>query len=703
MMNYSRNLRCFFKSTTITVFVLILFFSSSRVNAQGYMKLCTSGISLENAGSLDEAIAKYTTAITLKPNVWNAYSYRAKVYYRKGKYDQAIVDISKAIELSPKKLFLYHVRANCYLAKDNYEKAIPDYNMTLLKTKASDKQVYQTYMYRGESYYFNKQYSEAVSDFTKSMQLYIKQSLTIPSYAYYYRALCYYELKKYTEAISEFDIVLSASPSNVYAIFYQGLCYNKSGETAKAKASALKLIELDPSKEIYFSGEHMLDIFDLEARRKIVNQSLDIARKDIKEYKSNTTSTIGTIKLTEAFAQLDKAWFYSSGIEKEDSDRRDTILDRIGYVYSVMKEKPELPELARKYLVQANAATENKKYSDAIASFNKAISIAPYYPLAYYNRSLVYELLSSYKDAIADMKKYIELDPAATNLRAAQDKIYEWEGNTKSTGSYAFSSADGKNNAISNTEANMNTMAIEIENVIGNKIETENKATDGFYIGYGLNLPRGNYGLVPRIDVSSADSTAWKDAIFDEGKLGVQSGYYIEIGGGLNLAESHAKVKFYYNPIALCFSKNKISWMEKSGSLFSSSSTDSTKAYYVLEVAQRYGISYEPITKLVAAFYYRPAIAIPISNYKISYISATDATAFSLIGENKSVMAFSHTLGFSISYSFITLSYESYFVKMRHSFTAKYHGPNPADIEQVTTFNGKVPMRTSRIGISIHF
>jgi hypothetical protein len=249
----------------------------------------------------------------------------------------------------------------------------------------------------------------------------------------------------------------------------------------------------------------------------------------------------------------------------------------------------------------------------------------------------------------------------------------------------------------------MNSMAIDIENVIGNKIETENKATDGFFIGYGLSLPRGNYGLVPRIDISSTDSTAWKEAIFEDGKIGAQSGYYLEIGGGLNLAESHAKVKFYYNPIVLCFAKNKISWMKRTDPLFSSSSTDSTKAYYALEVAQRYGISYEPVTKLVAVFYYRPAIAIPISNYKIGYISSTDATAFSLNSTNKSVMAFSHTLGFSISYSFITLSYESYFLKMRYSFTAKYHGPSPTDTEQITTFNGKFPMRTNRIGISIHF
>jgi tetratricopeptide (TPR) repeat protein len=705
MMNSLKKMKCFFgPATAVAPLLIVVCLLGTKVNAQSYMKLCSSGISLENAGSLDDAIAKYTTAITLKPDAWAAYSYRAKVYYRKGKYEQAIVDISKAIELSPKKMDLYHVRANCYLAKKNYDKAIPDYNMALLKIKAKDKQVYQTYLYRGECYYFNKQYSEAVADFTKSMQLMIKQNITVPVYAYYYRALCYYELKKYTDAITEFDNILSTTPTNSYAIFYQGLCYKLSGETAKAKVNALKLVELDPSKEVYFSGEKAMDILDLEARRKIVTPCVDLAKKDIKEYKSNKTSTIGTIKLAEAFAQLDKAWLYSSGIEKDDQDVRDTILERIGYVYSVMTEKPELPELARKYLVQANAFTQDKKYNNAIATFNKAISIAPYYPLAYYNRSLVYELLSEYSNAIEDMKKYIELDPAAANVRSAQDKIYEWEGNKKTTSSYVFNSADGKNSAISNTEASMNSMAIEIENVIANKIETDNKAIEGFFVGYGLSTPRGEYGTAPEVPIISTDSTLWKQAIFDKGQMGITTGWYLEIGGQMNMEQKPTKVRFHYNPFILSMSKNKVDWTSKSNPVFSG--TDSSKAYHKIELAQRYGISYAPIPKLVFAFYYRIGMTLPVTNYKVNYqtTTATGTSYFKLTSENKAqFIPFAHTLGFSVSYSFITLLYETYFVKERYQFTARYFDSSTMPVEQSTTFNGKFPMRTSRIGISIHF
>jgi len=702
MKNQKKLLNVFICS--ISILFLFFFFTSNKVNAQNYMKLCESGISNENTGNLDEAIAKYSSAITLKPATWNAYSYRAKVYYRKGKYDNAIVDISKAIELSPKKLFLYHVRANCYLAKKEYVKAIADYNMVLLKPKNSDPQLFKIYLYRGEAYYKNKQYQEAINDFTQSLKTAAKQNVTLTT-AYNYRALCYYEMGRYVEAISDFDVLLNNDAQNTIAIFYQGLCYYKTGETAKAKENALKIIELDPSKEVYFSGDKMLDIYDLEMRRKMVKQSIDDAKKAMNDYKSSTSKTVAAIKLAEAFAKLDKAWFYSSKIEKEDKDLNDTILSRISVVYSLMKEKPELSELARKYMVQANTATENKNYNDALKLFNKAISIAPYYPLAYYNRSLVKELLEKYDDAIIDMKKYIELYPDASNIRSAQDKIYEWEGNVKNNKKYVFSSADGNIFAVSNTEATMNSSAIDIENVVGNKIETENKATQGFFIGYGFSTPRKNYGLVPGVALSSIamqDTSSWKSAIFDNGKLGASSGWYVEAGIGLDM-EQKAKVRFHYNPFVFSLSKNKLDWSSRKDSLFKSG-TDSSKSYFKIELAQRYGISYAPIPKLVFAFYYRIGMTLPVTNYKISYQSEPTSEYFKLTSENKAAfIPFSHSLGFSVSYSFFTFSYESYFLKERYMFTAKYHGALPTDTEQEVTFNGKVPMRTNRIGLSIHF
>jgi len=90
--------------------------------------------------------------------------------------------------------------------------------------------------------------------------------------------------------------------------------------------------------------------------------------------------------------------------------------------------KTEISEEQRKYIVQANAETENKNYNEAISLFNKAIKINPYtYPFAYYNMALIHGNLENYYQAVFAMKQYLILAPEAEDARKAQDKIYEWE------------------------------------------------------------------------------------------------------------------------------------------------------------------------------------------------------------------------------------------------------------------------------------
>jgi len=96
--------------------------------------------------------------------------------------------------------------------------------------------------------------------------------------------------------------------------------------------------------------------------------------------------------------------------------------------YRQANPKPVLSESIRKFIVPANAESQNKNYKRAIELYQKAISIDPVaYPAAYYNLALLSEQFRFYGTAIFNMKKYLLLVPDATDARAAQDKIYEWE------------------------------------------------------------------------------------------------------------------------------------------------------------------------------------------------------------------------------------------------------------------------------------
>lgn len=111
--------------------------------------------------------------------------------------------------------------------------------------------------------------------------------------------------------------------------------------------------------------------------------------------------------------------FYSEEIEKFKS---------IAENFLNLEESPKLSEEQRKYIIQANAMNEARKYKNAIKLYNKVMDLNPIsYPSGYYNLALIASLDENYPFAVFCMKKYLMLLPNAEDAREAQDKIYEWE------------------------------------------------------------------------------------------------------------------------------------------------------------------------------------------------------------------------------------------------------------------------------------
>lgn len=96
--------------------------------------------------------------------------------------------------------------------------------------------------------------------------------------------------------------------------------------------------------------------------------------------------------------------------------------------YLAANPKPTLPEEARKFKVQAEFALQEKQFDKAVELFGKALDIAPWWPEGHFNRALILGETKKYWDAMREMKRYLLLVPDAPNARAAQDKIYQWEG-----------------------------------------------------------------------------------------------------------------------------------------------------------------------------------------------------------------------------------------------------------------------------------
>jgi tetratricopeptide (TPR) repeat protein len=93
-----------------------------------------------------------------------------------------------------------------------------------------------------------------------------------------------------------------------------------------------------------------------------------------------------------------------------------------------IKPAPAIPEEAREPFVMG--ATVLKKASDpagaskAVDLFTQALTIAPWFSEAYYNRALARETAGQFEPAMDDLKLYLEFKLTDTERREAQDKIY---------------------------------------------------------------------------------------------------------------------------------------------------------------------------------------------------------------------------------------------------------------------------------------
>lgn len=185
-----------------------------------------------------------------------------------------------------------------------------------------------------------------------------------------------------------------------------------------------------------------------EIAKKLIRKgaNLDLAINELKERASYTLSLINnpdfaahvqklritydkwnsSLELLKGLTQFaDRVGRKSnqSEAEKENDARFKEALR----AYQPAAVKPAISESARRFKVQAEDAVREKKFDDAAELYRQALNIAPVWPEGRFNRALVLGEIGDYETAVHEMKRYLLLVPNASNVRAAQDKIYIWE------------------------------------------------------------------------------------------------------------------------------------------------------------------------------------------------------------------------------------------------------------------------------------
>lgn len=236
----------------------------------------------------------------------------------------------------------------------------------------------ENYYERGDAYYKKGQYDEAVSDFTKALEINPKFAE-----AHYYRGIAYDKMGLYDEAISDYNKALEINPKYALAYYARGFVYNQyKGQHDQAISDYSKALEINPrfvwayvSRGICYSkkGQYDEGISDF-------SKALEINPRDILAYRNRGAAYHDK-------GQDDEAIFdYNKALEINPND-------------------------AVAYRERGDSYYSKGEYDSAISDFNKAIDINPKDAVAYLYRGDAYEKKDRYKEAIVDYNKAIEIDP----------------------------------------------------------------------------------------------------------------------------------------------------------------------------------------------------------------------------------------------------------------------------------------------------
>ena len=203
------------------------------------------GNAYEDKGMIDQAMADFNQALTVKPDYNYALNGLGVAYYRKRDLQTAIQYFDASLAQDPTYAEPYTNRGNVYLDLKEYDKAFADYSK-VIELKPTEAKPLVT---RGEAYKTAGKYDLAIADYNAAIAL-------DPKYADAYtdRGSVYRLQGDYAKAMADFEQALVIDPNNAAAYANRGAIYDDQKKYDIALDQFTKAIKLDSKLEFAFKG-----------------------------------------------------------------------------------------------------------------------------------------------------------------------------------------------------------------------------------------------------------------------------------------------------------------------------------------------------------------------------------------------------------------------------------------------------------------
>ncbi|OCT68656.1 uncharacterized protein ttc6.L [Xenopus laevis] len=336
---------------------------------------CRKGALNRKLGKLSLAIQDLNLAISLEPQLLDAYWNRHLIYCLQGKTAAALEDLNIIIKLNKSYTDGYLSKAEIYKQEEDYTMSILSYTQAL-KWRPDDDEIY---FRRAQMYEAQDEYKIAMDDYAKCFHLNQSRVDALHKHGVYYFENCNWKI-----AVQDFSALIKQDINNVEARIFRGRAHTQLANYTEAAEDFSAAIHLNPSNwmAFYYRGCLLRKCLPWQAVQDFsISVLLCDSCKNLNAFLYRGILYIDMGLWAEAICDFERV----------------LALDR-----TVVLAHMNLGLIS---------LLNRKDYTQAIHHFTAALIVDPLYIKAYLCRAQAFQQINNLKNALKDITRAIHLHP----------------------------------------------------------------------------------------------------------------------------------------------------------------------------------------------------------------------------------------------------------------------------------------------------
>ncbi|HTK10403.1 MAG TPA: tetratricopeptide repeat protein [Ktedonobacteraceae bacterium] len=375
---------------------------------------------------VDFAVASLLRTVQTDPiKDWeDFYASQATGYRQQGRYAEAIACYTLILNVytPAASVFYYVFRGNEYLQQHDYTRAMADFEQAL----SLDSQNASAWSGLGHVYLRQGDRAHAIEQFTRAIAYDPRNGAHYGS-----RGIAYFRQGNYTLALADFDRAIALDPKDALAYSLRGRTYVAQQNDALALDDLNKAIALNPEDvdayhtraDLYArqnDNTHAIADFSRVIRLKPGDALAYIRRGQLYRQQKSYARAFEDFQQAIQLAPDDPLIYASRGytyFAQEDYDNALNDFER----YKALE-----PDNALTYFSCGEVHAALKNDARALAEYTQAIERDPAYVQAYLHRGNTFAAQKEYAQAIVDYSRATELNPTFAAAYSQRAGVY-WE------------------------------------------------------------------------------------------------------------------------------------------------------------------------------------------------------------------------------------------------------------------------------------